>query len=148
MVVGAGSAVNLNVKTQACVSVGGTGFVTNGTLNVTAALYPGGSNSVGTLTLGNLILATGSKVYWDYATGVGDTNKVLGTATLPVSATVQVNASGPLPSRAVLFDCGSLVAPSGVAGWTVTGARPNSRVLIQGNQLLLLSSSGTMISLF
>jgi autotransporter-associated beta strand protein len=146
-VVGTNSVVNLNGKAQSCVSVGGTGFVTNGTLTVTSALYPGGSNSVGTLTLGNLTLATGSKVYWDYDGGSGDTNKVLGTASLPSSATVQVNASGTLPSRAVLFDCRSIEeAPGGVAGWTVTGALPNSFVKVEGSQLLLIIPKGTMIS--
>jgi autotransporter-associated beta strand protein len=144
--VASGSAVNLNATTQTCVSVGGTGFVTNGTLTVTEALYPGGSNTVGTLTLGNLTLAADSVVHWDYDAGVGDTNKVLGTATLPSSATVQVNASGPLPSRAVLFDCDSLVAPSGVTGWVVAGALPNSFVKVEGTKLLLITIKGTMIS--
>jgi autotransporter-associated beta strand protein len=147
-VVGSGSAVNMNGKTQACVSVGGTGFVTNGTLTVTSALYPGGSNSVGTLTLGNLTLATGSTVHWDYATGAGDTNKVLGIATLPVSATVQVNASGTLPSRAVLFDCGSIVAPGGVGGWTVEGIPQKAQVVLVGNQVHLVVLKGTLISVY
>jgi hypothetical protein len=103
---------------------------------------------VGTLTLGNMTLAADSVVYWDYATGVGDTNKVLGTATLPASATVRVNASETLPSRAVLFDCYSLVAPLGVAGWAVAGALPNSFVKVEGTQLLLINIKGTMISFY
>jgi autotransporter-associated beta strand protein len=145
-VVGTNSIVNMNGKEQSCISVGGAGFVTNGTLTVTSALYPGGSNTVGTLTLGNLTLAAGSVVHWDYDGAAGDTNKVLGTATLPSSATVQVNASGTLPSRAVLFDCYSLVAPSGVAGWGVAGALPNSYVKVEGTQLLLINIKGTLIS--
>ena len=146
LLVASGGSVDMNGKTQACVSVGGTGFVTNGTLNVTAALYPGGSNSVGTLTLGNLILATGTTVHWDYDGGAGDTNKVLGTATLPASATVLVNASETLPSRAVLFDCDSIEAPGGVGGWTVKGTLPNSFVKVEGSQLLLITIKGTVIS--
>jgi autotransporter-associated beta strand protein len=145
-VVGTNSIVNMNGKEQSCISVGGSGFVTNGTLTVTSALYPGGSNSVGTLTLGNLTLSTGSTVNWDYDAGIGDTNKVLGTASLPSSATVQVNASGTLPSRAVLFDCDSIEAPGGVGGWTVKGALPNSFVKVEGSQLLLITIKGTMIS--
>ena len=147
-VVGTNSIVNMNGKEQSCISVGGSGFVTNGTLTVTSALYPGGSNTVGTLTLGNLTLAAGSVVYWDYDGASGDTNKVLGTATLPSSATVQVNASGTLPSRAVLFDCDSIVATSGVSGWTVAGALPNSFVKVEGTQLLLINIKGTMISFY
>lgn len=147
-VVGANSVVNMNGKAQSCISVGGTGFVTNGTLTVTSALYPGGSNTVGILTLGNLTLAADSVVHWDCDAGVGDTNKVLGTANLPSSATVQVNASGTLPSRAVLFDCDSIVATSGVSGWTVTGALPNSFVKVEGTQLLLINIKGTMISFY
>jgi autotransporter-associated beta strand protein len=147
-VVGTNSIVNMNGKEQSCISVGGAGFVTNGTLTVTSALYPGGSNTVGTLTLGNLTLAAGSVVHWDYDGATGDTNKVLGTATLPASATVQVNTSSTLPSRAVLFDCGSIVAPLGVAGWTVAGALPNSFVKIEGSQLLLITIKGTVISFY
>jgi autotransporter-associated beta strand protein len=148
-VVGTGAAVNLNGKEQSCVSVGGAGFVTNGTLTVTAALYPGGSNTVGTLTLGNLTLAPDSVVYWDYATGAGDTNKVLGIATLPSSATVQVNASGTLPTRSVLFDCGSIVAPpGGVGGWTVEGSPQKAKVVLAGNQVHLVVLNGTLISVF
>jgi hypothetical protein len=145
----AGSGVlDLVGGSQAVASVAGSGIVSNGTLSVTSALYPGGENVAGTLTLNNLTMASGASLYWDYGTGGEDKVSVTGTATLSANATVRVTATASLPDRVTLFECGSINAPSGVSGWTVVGGRTNSRVVIQGNLVQLVSPKGTLIQIF
>ena len=140
--------VNLNGHTQTVASVSGFGLVSNGWLNVTSALYPGGSNTVGTLTLANLTLAEGLTIYWDYGPGGTDTSLVPGVANLPASATVVVGGSGAIPSTGVLFQCGTLSAPGDVAGWKVVGlVNSHARVIRAGNQVqLLIQSNGTVLT--
>jgi len=145
----AGGVLDLGGVTQTVASVSsGTGVVSNGTLNVTSALYPGGVDTAGTLTVDNLSLVSGASLYWDYGTGGADTVSVLGTATLPANATVRVHATAALPERVTLFECGSINAPSDVSGWTVVGGRSNSHVVIQGNLVQLVSHKGTLILIF
>jgi fibronectin-binding autotransporter adhesin len=114
--------VDLNAHTQTVASVAGCGSVGNGWLNVASALYPGGSNAVGTLTVTNLALAENSTIYWDFGSAGSDTNRVLGRVNLPTVATVRVSqVGGVVPSGGVLFSAGSLGGATNLSGWTVSG---------------------------
>jgi autotransporter-associated beta strand protein len=146
----AGGVLDLSGCTQAVVSVSSvSGLVSNGTLSVTSALYPGGASATGTLACASLIVSEGASVYWDYGTAGADKIAASGTVTLPASATVRVSASGTLPERVTLFECGTVNAPSGVSAWTVIGGKYYSRVIINGNQVQLVSiSPGTLIRFF
>jgi len=149
LTIASGGVLDLFRVSQDVATLSGSGVVSNGTLGVTSALYPGGANVAGTLTLQQgLTLGAGASLYWDYSAGGADKVSVLGTANLPANATVRVSATGELPVRATLFQCGTINAPSGVSGWTVVGARGNSRVVIQGNEVQLYSPRATMISFF
>jgi autotransporter-associated beta strand protein len=145
----AGGLLDLNGVTQTVASISsGTGVASNGTLMVTAALYPGGLNSTGTLKVANLVLSEGAAIDWDYATGNSDTILVQETLSLPTHATVYVRSTEALPPRVTLFESGGIVAPGGVGAWTVSGGKPSSRVVLNGNNVQLLTSYGTLISVF
>lgn len=147
--IASGGVLDISRVSQDVATLSGSGVVSNGTLGVTSALYPGGANVAGTLTLlQGLTLGAGASLYWDYSAGGADLVRVLGTANLPATATVRVSATDTLPVRATLFQCGTINAPSGVSGWTVVGGRANSRVVIQGNQVQLYSPRGTIISFY
>jgi autotransporter-associated beta strand protein len=149
LTIASGGVLDLFRVSQDVATLSGSGVVSNGTLGVTSALYPGGANVAGTLTLQQgLTLGAGASLYWDYSAGGADLVSVLGTANLPATATVRVSATSELPVRVTLMQCGAINAPSGVSGWTVVGARGNSRVVIQGNEVQLYSPRGTMISFF
>jgi autotransporter-associated beta strand protein len=148
LTISSGGVLDLFKVSQDVATLSGSGAVSNGTLSVTSALYPGGAGVTSTLTLQGLTLGAGASLYWDYSAGGADLVRVLGTANLPANATVRVSATGELPVRATLFQCGTINAPSGVSGWTVVGARGNTRVVIQGNEVQLYSPRGTIISLY
>ena len=142
--------VNLSGNTQTVVSVSGSGMVSNGWLKVTSAMYPGGSNTIGTLTIPNLTLAENSTIYYDYLDGATDTNLVLGSAILPANATVRVSGSGKLPATSVLFYVNGTNFVSGIIpGWTVSGIDGwNLRVRQQSNEIQLLAlPKGTIVSI-
>ena len=54
LAVAAGATANLNGQSQTFADVSGSGLVSNGTLTVTGTLAPGGTNVIGTLTVGPL----------------------------------------------------------------------------------------------
>jgi hypothetical protein len=118
---------------------------------VTGTLAPGGTNAVGTLTIGDLVVAENATYDWNYGDSVSDTVRVSGTLTLPLSATEDVSrvtgATANLPDRAVLFSCGEVENPEAVKGWTVTGGRGDTRVSVQGQDVFLLSVGGTLIKI-
>ena len=144
-----GGVLDLNGVTQTVASVSsGTGAASNGTLKVTAALMPGGLNSIGTLKVSNLTVSEGAAIYWDYASDGSDAILVQGTLNLPAHATVYVRSTEALPPRVTLFESESVVAPDGVDGWTVSGGKPSTRVVLNGNKVQLVTPNGTLIRIF
>ena len=142
--------VILNGVGQTVAGLQGVGTVSNGTLTVTGTLAPGGTNAVGTLTVGGLVMAESATYDWNYSDSASDVVCVPGTLSLPSSATIDVSrvtgATANLPDRAVLFSCGDIENPEAVKDWVVTGGRGGTRVSVQGQNVLLLSVSGTLIS--
>lgn len=130
---------------------GGTGVV-SGTVTNWAALTAGATNTLGTLTVKNLVMAENSTVTWNYDSTTSDVIQVSGTLTLPTVATVNVSrVSGTWPANpSVLFNVtGSVQGTPSLANWVVTGdCRPGTRVFLQDNQVLIGFPRGTCVRFF
>ena len=140
--------VNLGGTTQSVVSVGGLGSVSNGWLNVTSAIYPGGPNGVGTLTVTNLTLAEGCLVDWNHSVTTTDLVNVTGMLTLPASATVNITGTGDLPARVTIFSAPMINGATDLSGWTITGSgvKPSSRAKVSGTEVVVVTGRGTLLT--
>ena len=121
---GSGTGIGNSVTVTSGASLGGTGAVLSAstTLNAGSSLIPGGTNAVGTLTVSNLVMAAGMTYQWECNTVTSDLVRVLGTISLPASATIVLSAVGgaTLPAQCVLCTYG--VTNSGatdLSGWAV-----------------------------
>lgn len=126
----AGSAVAVNNGG----TLGGTGTL-NGTVTVNAggSLAPGETNSVGTLSVSNLVMASGMKYTWKYNAVTSDLSRVLGPISLPAMATVTLTSLGgaSLPAQGVLFTYGtSNTGAKDLGGWRVIGPNPGDVVTV------------------
>ncbi|MEI6647472.1 MAG: autotransporter-associated beta strand repeat-containing protein [bacterium] len=129
--------------------LGGTN-VWAGTVTNLAVITAGDTNTVGSLTVSNLVLAADSTFLWNYDNTNSDVINVTGTLTLPAVATVQVSrVSGKLPSLATLATYNSLAGNSNLQGWKVVGdsVQPRTYVRINNKQVQLVSPTGTLISI-
>ena len=150
----AGCVLDLSGNSQTFASLSGSGAVTGGTLKVTSALTPGGTNAVGTLSVaGNLEVGANAAIDWNYGdSGSKDLIQVTGTLILPAAAAVNISrvtgASASLPKQAVILTGSAPIVRSDFSGWSVTGAGNSSRVKAVGNQVLVITPTGTLISVF
>jgi autotransporter-associated beta strand protein len=133
---------------------GGTGAVA-GTVTNLATITAADANSIGTLTVTNLIMAENSAMVWNYYSASSqDTVTVTGNLTLPNVATVNVSqvSSGRMPSPAVLFNfgtgLGSAATDTNLANWVITGARSDTRAVVRGTQVQLLSTTGMILEIY
>jgi len=123
-----GATLDLDRSTQTVANLqGGDGTLTNGTLTVTGAFVPGGTNAVGTLSVSllgaNLIMADNSTYLGEYNATTSDVVCVNGQLNVGANCTVTLNplnGAAP-PSRVTLFTYGTLANPGNLATWTVTG---------------------------
>ena len=150
----AGCTLDLSGNSQTFASLSGSGAVTGGTLTVTSALTPGGTNAVGTLSVaGNLEVGANAAIDWNYGdSGTKDLIQVTGTLTLPATATVNISrvtgSSASLPKQAVILTGSAPIVRSDFSGWSVTGAGSSSRVRAVGNQVLVITPTGTLLRVF
>ena len=130
-------------------TLAGSGTVA-GNVILQGALAPGGTNAVGALRVTSaLTLQSGAALKWDHNGATADVVNVSGTLTLPANATVNVSGTGSLPARAVLFTAPviNISGASDLSGWTVTGPGigGNSRAMVTGTEVLLVTSQGTLV---
>ena len=78
------------------------------------------------------------------------TNDVIvvnGSLTLPSVATVTVSrATSRLPNPGVMFTGFSSVNTSNLTGWVINGALPGCKVQVAGNQVLMVTPKGWIMS--
>lgn len=133
--------------------LGGTGIVSGIVTNL-AAITAADTNSMGTLTVSNLVMAESSTYIWNYNGSTQDLINVTGTLTLPTVATVNVSQviSGTLPNPAVLFTfangAGAAAANGKLGSWVINGARPGTQVSVLNGQVIMGLPRGTLISIF
>jgi autotransporter-associated beta strand protein len=130
--------------------LGGTN-IWAGTVTNLAMITAADTNTIGSLTVSNLVLATDSTLLWNYDNTNADVIHVTGTLTLPDVATVQVSrVSGKLPPLATLATYNSLAGSSNLQNWKVVGdsVQPRTYVRLNNNEVQLVSPAGTMISIF
>jgi len=80
--VAAGATLDLSGQTQTFAGVSGSGQVSNGTLAVTGTIAPGGTNVIGTLTVGALVSQNATLLTDVAADGTSDLLSVLGNLNL------------------------------------------------------------------
>jgi autotransporter-associated beta strand protein len=156
---GAGSLVlnGLNTytgtTTVASGTLGGSGSIA-GTTTVASNAFvaAAGTNTVGTLTMTNLVMQEGASLAWNYGTATRDLIAVAGKLTLATNAVVKVSAAGgatfsQLPTVSVLATYGSKEGAATLEGWRVAGVT-NARVRLDApnNRLLLVVMKGTLVS--
>jgi fibronectin-binding autotransporter adhesin len=133
-------------------TLGGTGVV-SGVVTNFGAITAADKGTVGTLTVTNLVMKENSTLYYDYGSAVSaDAIAVAGNLTLPNVATVNVNqVSGSLPNPAVLITFagtgyGSAASDTNLVNWVITGAKTTTKAHVVGNQVVLLSPKGCVIT--
>ena len=133
-------------------TLGGTGVVA-GVVTNNGAISAGATNTTGVLTVSNLVMAANSAYFYNYDATTNDVIAVTGNLTLPTVTTVKVSrvsGAAPIANPAVLFSASS--APAGATsldGWVVTGdVRSDSRVVIRGNQVQLVRSTGMLLEIY
>ena len=140
-----------NITVTSGGSLGGTGTVASAlTVLSGGTLVPGGFNALGTLTLaGTGDFQSGARITAKVAGDAYSTVVVNGSLSLPSTGTVVVtNLTGTtLPTRMVLLSATSLSAPD-LSGWTVVGGKPGTRIALQGNELQLVTPSGSVIRIY
>ena len=130
--------------------LGGTGTVAGVVTNY-ATVTAGDTNTVGTLTVSNLVMAANSTSLVNFDSTSCDRIAVTGTLTLPSLpnvATVNVSrvAGTWAPNPAVLFSAPTI--NGSVDSLVITGnLRPNSRLRLLNNQVELVSPTGMMLIL-
>jgi len=153
--IASGAILDLGGSTQTVASVlPSGGLVTNGSLIVTSSINLTNGATETLLVNSNLTVAAGATLNYDFTTYTSDVVNVTGNLTLSNVATVNVNrvSSGRMPNPAVLFNfgtgLGSAATDTNLANWVITGARNDTRAVVRGKQVLLVSPFGTMISIF
>ena len=142
LAVAEGAIVALSVN-QAVASVAGGGRVTGSGLLTTGMLQPGGSNSVGTLTVDNLALVPGATYRWDAASTTGDVVVVKQAVSLPAAMTVAVNAAGGTPVLPyTILTFGTNTGATAVS-FTVTGGSYSVR--LRTNSVVVDSAMGSAL---
>lgn len=130
--------------------LGGTGTVA-GVVTNAGTITAADTNSIGTLTVTNLVMQNGSTCLVNFGSNSCDRITVTGTLTLPTPpnvATVNVSRiSGTWASNpAVLFSAPNISGT--VGGLVVRGdARPGAQLIIRNNQVQLVSPTGMMLML-
>lgn len=111
--VASGAVLNLGGKMQALAGLGGSGLVTNGELRVSSQIAPGGTNSIGTLTVATTTTLSGTLLVDVALSGTNDLLKVQGRLDV-AGATLQVQDLSQLkPSKSyVVATC----VPGGLTG--------------------------------
>lgn len=126
-------------------TLGGTGTVA-GIVTNSGVITAGNTDSVGVMTLTDLVMAENANCVWNYAGGTGDTIVVNGSLTLPTHATVTVSqVSGRMPAAGVLFTGFASVNTSDLSAWVIHGADRPTRAIVIGNQVSLVASGGFVI---
>jgi autotransporter-associated beta strand protein len=130
-------------------TLGGTGTI-KGTVTNSGAITAADTNSIGTLTVTNLVMNQGSTYLWNYNSTSQDVINVTGLLTLPTVATVTVSqVSGTLSGTPVLFTFGSCSASGNLTQWVVNGLSGKS-VLVDPatKQVRLVSPTGMMLEVY
>ena len=148
--VASGAMLDLGVSTQSVAGLSGAGMVTNGQLNVTGTVAPGGSGAIGTLTVkGNLSVASGAVHDWEFnGAGAADLVAVSGTLVLPSTATVNLSGlgAGYKGQKIVLYTFGNYSGPTDLKGWSV-GFGASVKVDLASKQVIVVAP-GTVLSFF
>lgn len=130
--------------------LGGTGTL-EGTVTNQATLTAADTNSVGILTIANLVMAPTSTLIWNCNATTQDVIQVTGQLTLPTVATVIVSeaTTGDFDrfQPPILFTFGSGPSDGMLLGWSVTGAH-NYKPYVKNNQVILKRTWGTLISVY
>ena len=132
-------------------TLGGTGIVAGVVSNNATIMAGVATNTIGTLTVSNLVMNSGASLIWKYNATVtsSDLINISGALTIPSAsvATVTVSrVSGTAwpTNSSVLFSAGSISgSPS---GWVLQGdCIPGSVAYVEGNQVLIGVPTGMLI---
>jgi len=139
------------VVTVAAGTLGGTGTVAGVVTNF-ATIGAGETNTIGTLSLTNLVMRENSTCAWNYNGTTNDVIRVLGNLTLPTVATVNVSkvVSGTITRPVVLFTFGSCnVANDTILdGWVINGAETKMGARVINNQVVMQLPGGMIIEIY
>jgi len=130
-------------------TLGGVGVVSGVVTNYGAMMAGVATNAIGTLTVSNnLVMKENSSLVWKYTTGSDDQINVTGSLILPNLATANVvRVSGAITYPAVLISGFTSCPNSNLSGWIVQGDIMPSRVVVVGNQVLLLKRTGMILTI-
>jgi autotransporter-associated beta strand protein len=144
-----GSKTGTGALTVSTGVLGGIGTIA-GTVTNLATITAADTNSIGTLTLTNLVMASNSTNIWNCNAVTQDVINVTGTLTLPSVATVIVNEDmvgdiGLKPRTLFTFTTGP--ASGRLPNWVIIGADERTAVRVDGKQVTLFRLGGTMITI-
>ena len=146
-----GTLSSLTVNVQSGATLGGTGTL-SGTVTVNSGgiLSPGTTGTAGTLTLGSLVLNTGSKSNFDLgpAGTVGGTSNDLVTVTgaLSLGGTLNIADLGSFGTGVYrLFNYGSLTSNTMTIGTLPAGVSAGALTIQTGSNQVNLTVNGTLL---
>ena len=128
-------------------TLGGTGVVA-GTVTNFGVVGACDMSSIGRLTVSNLVMKLNSSYAWNYTTSGNTDVYVNGNLSLPTVVTVNVTkVSGLMPKPGVLFTgFTNNLSTTDLSGWVITGTLANTRAKVVGNQVVLQSPNGTLVT--
>jgi fibronectin-binding autotransporter adhesin len=138
------------LQVPAGTTVGGWGTISDEVFTVSGAiLSPGGSNSIGTLTISsNLTVSSGAVYNWQF-NGTGSTSDaihVCGNLSLPAVVTVNVSCTNETTStRLPLFVYDGACDNTDFSGWVINGRRGFIQNEAANHRIVFFRSSGTII---
>ena len=142
----AGGTVDAGGQARSVGTLRGDGVVSNGTLVVTDTLDVGG-DSVGTLGVDGLELASGCVVFVDISGGSADSVSAGGTVTFGSSGTVEIRGDTSAGSYD-LFVADAVGGAANLGGWQVTGLPTgmSGKLQLSGSTVVLaIHAQGTVI---
>ena len=132
-------------------TLGGVGTITGTVTVAMGGILAPGTNSVGTLTIRDLVMVTNSVLKTDCLNGLTDLVEVTGQLTAQSNVTVNVNLVGALPSRVTLFHApNGIITPENLATWSKINAQNYSRIIWDDSAktVVMVTQSGTILSAY
>jgi hypothetical protein len=129
-------------------TLGGTGVVAGVVTNNGTIMTASGALT-GALTVTNLVMANNSTYNWKTDVTTNDVIVVNGNLILPTSQIVTVNVNqttGRLPNPGVLITGFTNSPSTDLSKWVINGALPSCKAQVVGNQVLLVSPKGWVMS--
>jgi autotransporter-associated beta strand protein len=145
LALGAGATLDLDTFYQAFASVSGDGIISNGTLAVTGDILPGGGGSIGTLTLADVGIASGTLKVDVGPAGTSDKLVIAGDVDL---SNLTLEIANPAALDTTKAYTVATIAGTRTGSLTLVGLDSRWHVIYRTNgDIQLLYASGTMIKI-